>query len=447
VTGEEGKLGLKEVVAMGVGGMVSGGIYAALGVAMRQAGNAVPLSYLIAGLITLATAYTYVELTRHFDEGGGVVFFVERITDSRHVPALVGWVLVVGYVGVMALYAFAFGSYTLIAARTLFAVELPRILRPAISVAVVVAFVGLNLAGVEETGFFEDVVVYLKVALLLSLAGLGVAFFDGSLAAVDFFDKGYVSPVTGFAIIFVSYEGFQLLAYDYDDIRNPSRNYPLGMYAAVLIATAIYVSVSFMAALYLSPEQLIRHEETVLAAAVSNVPVLAGVGFGLVILSAMKSTSSGINATLFGASRLAHKVAADELMPKIFSFRDRRGIPRYALLVMGGLTAVFAALGTLEQITEFGSVVFLVADALANYAGLKLHGDAGLNPWIPGAGFVGTLAAIPLVLHHLYVTEFGVLVSIVGIFAAVVALELLWMEREPLGRVVEEVEREVNGRV
>jgi len=60
----EGKLGLPEVVAMGVGGMVSGGIYAVLGVAMRQAGNAVPLPYLIAGAITLVTQGVIEEFTR-----------------------------------------------------------------------------------------------------------------------------------------------------------------------------------------------------------------------------------------------------------------------------------------------------------------------------------------------------------------------------------------------
>jgi amino acid transporter len=75
-----GKLGLLEVVAMGVGGMVSGGIYAVLGVAMRQAGNAVPVSYLIGGIITLLTAYSYLKLTLHYGEHGGAFTFVEHTT-------------------------------------------------------------------------------------------------------------------------------------------------------------------------------------------------------------------------------------------------------------------------------------------------------------------------------------------------------------------------------
>ena len=143
-----GKLGFIEVVAMGVGGMVSGGIYAVLGVAMQQAGNAVPLSYLIAGIITLLTAYSYLKLTLHFGEHGGVFSFVEHIVDNPTIAAYVGWVLIVGYVGVMAMYAFAFGAYTLTAARAIAGIELPQLLRPIISTVIVAAFVGLNLRGV-----------------------------------------------------------------------------------------------------------------------------------------------------------------------------------------------------------------------------------------------------------------------------------------------------------
>jgi amino acid transporter len=426
-----GKLGLPEVVAMGVGGMVSGGIYAVLGIAMRQAGNAVPLSYLIAGVITLLTAYSYLKLTFHFGEHAGAFTFVEHLVDHPSLAAYTGWVLVVGYVGVMAMYAFAFGAYTLTAARAVVGIELPQLLRPVISVAVVALFVGLNLSGVRETGLFEDIAVYLKIVVLLSLAGLGIAFFQGDPSSVEFFDEGYISPITGFAVIFVSYEGFQLLVYDYEDIENVEQVLPIGMYLAIVIAILIYVSVSFMATLQLTPEQLIAHEETALAAAVSNIPLLGGIGFVLVILSAIKSTSSGINATLFGASRLVHEIASEGAIPRVFSFRNREGIPVYALVLMGGLTAAFAALGTLKQITEFGSVAFLIADAVANYVNLRLAAETGSYRVVPGLGLLGTVAAIPLVLNHLYRTDPGILLWIVGIFGALFLLEFFYLERRP----------------
>jgi amino acid transporter len=435
IVSNSSKLGLPEVVAMGVGGMVSGGIYAVLGIAMRQAGNAVPISYLIAGLITLVTADSYLKLTLHFEEKGGVFSFLEHTVDNEHVAGFAGWVLIVGYVGVMAMYAFAFGAYTLTAARHLFGLELPAVLRPLFSVGVVGAFVGLNLSGVRETGFVEDIAVYIKIVILLSLAALGIGFYEGGVTGVDFFSKGHVSPITGFAIIFVSYEGFQLLVYDYEDIENVEETLPKGMYIAIGISMLIYVSVSFMATLNLTPEQLLRHKETALAKAVSNIPVLGGVGFILVILSAMKSTSSGINATLFGASRLVHKIATEGELPTLFSFRNREGIPSYALLVVGGLTALFAAFGSLKQIVEFGSVAFLISYAFTNYVSLQLHDEIGATRIFPAIGLIGTVLALPIVLWHLYVTEFHILLWIVGLFAGLGLLEALYVTWEEEGSV------------
>jgi amino acid transporter len=432
-----GTLGLPEVVAMGVGGMVSGGIYAVLGVAMRQAGNAVPLSYLIAGVITLLTAYSYLKLTLHFGEHGGVFSFVEHVVDSPTIAAYVGWVLVIGYVGVMAMYAFAFGAYTLTAARAIAGIELPQLLRPVFSVLVVVVFVGLNLRGVHETGLFEDIAVYIKIFILLSLATLGIVFYEGDVSSVTFFTEGVVSPITAFATIFVSYEGFQLLVYDYEDIEDVERTLPIGMYIAIVIAIVIYVSVSFMVTLHLTPEQLVAQEEVALAAAVSNIPLLGGAGFVLVILSAIKSTSSGINATLFGTSRLVHKIASEGALPRIFSFRNRENIPVYSLVVMGGLTGTFAALGSLKQITEFGSVAFLASFAVTNYTNFRLADETGSYRFIPVVGLLGTSVAIPLVVYHLYRTDVGILLWIVGIFFAVFALEYLYIERESFDLDVE----------
>ena len=201
------------------------------------------------------------------------------------------------------------------------------------------------------------------------------------------------------------------------------------MYVAIAIAILIYVSVSFMATLHLTPEQLLAHQEVALAEAVSNIPVLGGAGFVLVVLSAMKSTSSGINATLFGTSRLVHKIATEGALPRIFSFRNRDGIPVYSLLIIGSLTAALAALGTLKQITEFGSVAFLISFAVTNYTNIVLADETGSNRFIPILGLIGTGVALPVVLYHLYQTDVEILLWIVGIFAVVFLIEFLYVER------------------
>ncbi|MDY6789402.1 MAG: APC family permease [Candidatus Nanohaloarchaea archaeon] len=439
----EEKLGLKEVIAMGVGGMVSGGIYAVLGVAMKQAGNAVPLSFLLAGILTLLTAYSYVKLTCHFKEKGGAFSYIEHVVANRHIAGIFGWILVIGYIGVMAMYAFAFGSYTLVAMREIFSVALPQFLRPLISISIMAVFIGLNIYGVKESGLYEDIAVYIKIFILLSLAGLGIYFFQGDPAGLSFFNKGYTSPVTAFAIIFVAYEGFQLLIYDYADIQDADRNLARGMFIAIFTAILIYVSISYMATLHLTPQMLIQHKETALAKAVSETPILGTAGFILVIVSALKSTSSGINATLFGSSRLTHKIATEKELPRIFSFRDKRGIPVYSLLIIGGASAIFAALGTLEQITEFGSIAFLLADGAANYANLRLYRETDSNPLIPALGLLGVLAAFPIVVYHLYLTQFQTLAGIGVIFVLILYIEFIHMERKPLKKALHRVEEKI----
>ncbi len=425
-----GKLGLKDVIAMGVGGMVSGGIYAVLGVAMQQAGNAVSFSFLIAGILTLLTGYSYVKLTLHFKEEGGTFSFIEHVVDNKHIAGVFGWLLVLGYVGVMALYAFAFGSYLV----SLLGYTPDSIIRQLFSVAIITIFVVLNISGVKETALFEDIAVYLKIGLLISLGALGIYFSNEVSTTIDsFFNKGFLTPITAFAIIFVAYEGFQLLTYDYREIENVDKNLLYGMYIAIIIAMFIYITVSFMATLHVSPEQLIDKKEFALAVAVRS--FLGTAGFIIVILSALQSTSSGINATLFGTSRLTHKIATEKELPKIFSFRDRKGIPVYSLVIIGGLSALFAFLGTLEEITTFGSIVFLIADAAANYANLRLYKQTHSSPWIPLVALGGCIIAIPIIIHHLYFNQFHVLVSIMAIFAIVLFLEFLYLKRNKIENI------------
>ncbi|MDK2826261.1 L-asparagine transporter [Methanolobus vulcani] len=412
-----GKLGLKEVIAMGVGGMVSGGIFAVLGVAMQRAGNAVAFSFLIAGILTLLTAYSYVKLTLHFKEEGGTFSFIAHAVDNMHIAGVIGWLLIIGYVGVMALYAFAFGSYLV----SMLGYPVNSLIRQLISASIIFIFVGLNLSGVKETAIYQDIAVYLKIALLISLAFLGIYFSDNTTEVIDaFFNEGILPSITAFAIIFVAYEGFQLLTYGYKEIENVDENLPRGMYIAIIIAMLIYISVSFMATLHITPEEVITNKEFALGAAVRS--FLGTAGFIIVIISALQSTSSGINATLFGTARLTRKISIENELPEVFSYQNQKKIPVYSLIIIGILSASFAFMGTLEEITTFGSIVFLIADAAANYANLKLYKKTNSIFWIPLAALTGCIIAIPIVFYHLYMNQFHVLISIISIFVIMLLL-------------------------
>jgi amino acid transporter len=105
------KLNLAEVTAIGIGGMIGGGIFAVLGLAIAQAGHAVPITLAIGGVIALLTGLSYAHLGLALRGDGGSFTYIEHAFAMPGVAAVAGWLLVAGYVGTLALYATAFGAY------------------------------------------------------------------------------------------------------------------------------------------------------------------------------------------------------------------------------------------------------------------------------------------------------------------------------------------------
>src|SRR5664279_2593058 len=107
----EKKIGLKEAMSIGIGGMVGGGIFAVLGLAVSLAQGGTPVSFLIAGGIALITSYSYVKLTLAFPDRGGTVKFINKGFGQNVFSGSVNNLLWVSYIIMIALYASAFGSY------------------------------------------------------------------------------------------------------------------------------------------------------------------------------------------------------------------------------------------------------------------------------------------------------------------------------------------------
>lgn len=446
---DDGGLGLTEVIALGVGGLIGGGIFAVLGVAAKIAGNTAFLSYLASGLIATFSAYSYARMTGHLHEEGGSFTFLEHYVENNHIAGMVGWVLIVGYVGTMAMYSFAFGAF----AVTLLGVEGLPFIRPVLSIGVLVLFIGINLLGVEETGASEDLLVYAKVAILLLFGAVGIygivtrpdiVLFKGGL-----FNNGMISPLLAIGAIFVSFEGFQLLTYEFSEIRGGVDTLTKGVLASVVISTLIYMLVAFVTTNLVPAQAILQHKETILAYAAGQIfsaGLINQTFFVLVAIAALFSTASAINATLFGTARLSYRIATDNELPQVFSFRNREGIPSHALLIIGGLTAVFTGLGTLEQITTFASVAFLIVFGIVNWICFR-DPEVDANNLIPLLGFIGTAVSIPLMIWHFYRTKPGMLVYIGVIFAVLLVLEFLYIEREQIEEDLEEVEHEVEGEI
>ena len=429
---------------MALGGMIGGGIYAVLGIVVAAAGAGAWLAFALAGLVALCAGYAYVSLNRRVGHPGGAVVFAQEFLDASAAAGTVGWTLLVGYLGSMAMYAFAFGSYFVDLTGLAVTVALPLagsvpVARPLASVAVVAAFVGLNAAGVRETGAVEDLLVAAKIGVLglFAIVGLRYGWQQGSLTLSVGGLTG-ASAMTAAAASFVAFQGWQLLFYDQDSIANARRTLPRAVFVSIPVAVVIYVAVALVT-VALVPELARQQPETALAVAAGE--FLGPMGRGVIAASALVSTASAINATLFSASLLTQRLVRDDLLP------PRIGAPEgspdgeppvSAVFTLGVVTAAFAVLGSLEGITAFASLSFIVVFGGACALALRSYRDLGCSPVPPAIGLVGCGAFLPLLLARLYRTEPATFRTVLAVAAAVVTLELLYFKRAGLRKRVGE---------
>ncbi len=421
------KLGLKELVAMGIGGMVGGGIFSVLGLSVGLAGHSAPLAFAIGGVIALLTGLSYARLGLTFRSDGGSFTYLEYAFRQKNIAGLGGWLLLAGYLGTLALYAFTFGVYgSAMLGAPAHGSPVDHILESGI----LLLFLSINLYGVRAAGHTEDVIVMVKV-VILSLFAISGLFFVKTDLLLPVFNKGAAGLFMGAALIFVAYEGFELIPNAVKETLNPERNLPRGIILSIVITTAIYILVSLVAVGNLAPEAISKYKEYALAAAAR--PFLGHAGFLLIGLGALLSTASAINATMFGTARLGKVMAQEEELPKVFSHRERtRDIPWVSLCIITGVTLAFVNLGNLTMISSFSSATFLLIFASINLAALRLRVKIGI-PWqAPLTGLVFSLASWGILIVYLWKHNRDSLFSIAISYGIIGVAEFLFSKRKLL---------------
>ena len=300
-------------------------------------------------------------------------------------------------------------------------------LAPALAILVVAAFLGINLFGAATSGRVELAIVGAKVAILALFAVAGILTVQAD-HMLPVFNQGLAAPVVAAGLIFVAYEGFELIPNAIQEMRHPERDLKRGLILAILITSFIYVVVSLVALGNLTPAQVAKDQEYALAVAAR--PMLGEAGFVLIGIAALMSTASAINATLFGSARLAMVMAAEHALPRVFSMRERtRDVPWVSLVVLSVLTGVFLLLADLTVISSFASAVFLTIFAAVNLSAWRLRARIAIRAAVPLAGALFSLAALAVLLWHTWQVDRISLAWIGGFFLAAIGLETLVIVR------------------
>ncbi len=417
------ELGLFDVFAISTGAMFSSGFFLLPGLASAEAGPAVVLAYLLAGLLVVPAMLSKAELSTAMPRAGGTYYFLDRSLGP-----------VVGAVGGLGTWMAlilksAFAIIGMGAYLALF-VEVPM---TALAIGLTLFFTLVNLVGAKESGRLQGglVVVLLAVLGFFVVQGLvevlardtGEVLRTQFTPFLPFGSEGLLATV---GLVFVSYAGLTKVASVAEEVENPDRNIPLGMGLSLLVATAFYVLGVFVMVAVLDPGELRADLTPAATAAEAFFDWLPGsVGLILVVAAAIAAFASTGNAGIMSASRYLLAMGRDHVVSPRLAGIGRFRTPTLALGVTAGAMILVLLLLDVTSVAKLASAFQLLVFAFINLAVVVLRESriegyepgfsSPLYPWIQVVGFLAPLWLI---------TEMGALTVLFTL--GMVMASLLW---------------------
>jgi len=261
------KIGLWSAVSIGIGGMVGGGIFAVLGLSVELAKGGTPVAFLIAGIIAFITSYSYAKLSSAYPSSGGTVKFINQGFGENVFSGGLNNLLWISYVIMLSLYSSAFGSYgaSLIKITGNFVWDKHILLS-----SIIIFSTLLNYISFKAVSITESFAVYIKIFILVIFVFIGLFGLIHSPNIDQLELKNWVGPLkllSGGMVIFVAYEGFELIANAVPNIKNPKKNISRSYYYSVLFVIVLYILIALVTVGSVSFEKISKAQEYVLAVA------------------------------------------------------------------------------------------------------------------------------------------------------------------------------------
>ena len=408
---------------IGVGGLIGGGIYSVIGAISSFTGPFSYISYILTGVVALITVYSYEKLTLKWCSPGGEYTCVQSIFSEsklRNLGPFIGLLLYFGYIATMALYAYTFSVYFLL----IFDVGYNFYIIGVIITFLIIGLIFLNLKGVKESARIQGILVIIYIAIFIFFIILGIRFAmqnpdrlitnvgldNNSIANINF-----IGIILGSASLLVSYEGFQLIAYGVDEMKETEEGLKMMKYS-LLISMIIYFLVGFttMAVLGVSGLMGDNPQEAEVAIATAALISIGTLGMFIIIIGALLSTTSALNATMLGSSRLAFMMSKDKVLPEKFSRISKNKVPYISIIITGTLCIILTLFtGGALAIAGVAGLIFSQIFFIINFSNFKARKDTNSNAVLPIVGMIltGSLFTI-LLVYNILNFENGIFVLI-----------------------------------
>lgn len=398
-------LGAKEVFAVSAGAMISSGLFVLPAVAFAKSGPALILAYLLASIFVIPAMLSKAELSTAMPRSGGVYFFI-----TRSFGVLFGI-----FTGFASWFSLSLKSSFALLGIGVFLAPLVPGLGPntvkLIAIAFTLGFTILNLFSTKETGRVQLIMVGLLLASLVFYIVVGSRSVDlGNYQ--PFADRGWMSVVTVTGLIFISFGGLTKIASVSEEVRDPGRSIPVGMFSAFAVVTLLY-ALTVGVTVGLLPADEFRDTLTPISTAAGK--VLGNPGFIIMACAAMLAFVTTANAGLLAASRDPLAMARDSLIPHVIARVNRRtGTPVLSVLLTSAFMIACIAFLSLEDLVKVASTMKLLMFTFVNFAVIFMRESKIVSykpvfrsplypvPQIAGIvvyiALIATMGALPLIL-------------------------------------------------
>jgi len=353
------RLGFWDVFCFSAGAMISSGIFILPGLAYRQSGPMVFLSYLLAGFLASLGTLSIIELTTAMPKAGGDYYFITRS------------------LGPLAGTMSSIMSWMALCLKSAFAIfGISEILYLFLGIPIMVSaffvccfFVFLNIYGVKESAKFEVLLVMglLGILILLVIGGAGKMSLSHFRPA---FPSGINPVLITAGFVFISFGGLLNIATIAEEVKNPSKNIPRGMLFSVVTVSLLY-AVMLIVTVGIIPGDLLSESLTPIADA--GYGVFGKPGYFIITIAALLAFITTANAGILSASRYPLALSHDRLVPDFIGRLTRSGGTPFVSIAITGVIIYLSLWLDLDVLVKLGSVVILTLYVLSNAAVILLR--------------------------------------------------------------------------
>jgi basic amino acid/polyamine antiporter, APA family len=372
-TEEEGfrlkrELKIFDVVVFGIGIMVGAGIFVLTGqAAAEEAGPAITISFIVAGVVAALAALCYAEFASMVPVAGSAYTF-SYASLGELLAFIIGWDLVLEFTIGASAVAVGFGGYLNALLDSAFGISLPDAIAappgeggvfnvPA--VLLILVLLALLVRGVKLTSRANIVLVAITLVVLALVIGFGITEIDTGNWS-PFFPFGFEGVIGGAALIFFAFIGFDVVATTAEETSNPQRDMPRGILGSLAIVTAVYFAVALVITGMVPFRELAGEAPIAEAFEGKGLRVISSIIF----VGALVATAKTTMGLLLGQTRVGFAMSRDRLLPSGLARTHRRfGTPHRLTLVVGALVIVLAGLvplGTLAELVNIGTLFAFV---------------------------------------------------------------------------------------